>query len=68
MNNVQTAVNAIRNMNNDELDTIKELKRVKRLLDVGNVNEAWQLVDLMIERREEKVSQFELEMQEGMNA
>ena len=52
----------------DELDTIKELKRVKRLLDVGNVNEAWQLVDLMIEHREQKVAQFELEMQEGTNA
>ena len=46
----------------DELDTIKELKRVKRLLDAGNVNEAWQLVDLMIERREQKVAQFESEM------
>ena len=46
----------------DELITIKELKRVKRLLDAGNVNEAWQLVDLMIEHREQKVEQFESEM------
>ena len=50
----------------DELDTIKELKRVKRLLDAGNVNEAWALVDLMIEKREQKVEQFEQEMWENV--
>ena len=47
----------------DELETIKELKRVMKLLDAGNVNEAWALVDLMIDRREARVEQFELEME-----
>ena len=50
----------------DELETIKELKRLRRLIDVGRFCEAYILADRMIEQREAKVAEFEEEMFEQM--
>ena len=52
----------------DELITIEQLERVKRLVDAGQNDLASQTLQVMIEGRQERVEQFELEMQEGMNA
>ena len=52
----------------DELITIEQLTRVKRLVELGATDLAVETLAAMIQGREERVTQFELEQQAGMNA
>jgi hypothetical protein len=52
----------------DELITIEQLTRVKRLVELGVTDLAVETLAAMIQGREERVAQFELEQQAGMNA
>lgn len=52
----------------DELVTMAQLEQIKRLLEGGRVDLAGAVVESMIEQRQAQIEQFELEMQEGMNA
>ena len=52
----------------EELITIEQLERVKRLVDLGQNDLASQSLLVMIEGRQQRVDEFELEIQGGMNA
>jgi hypothetical protein len=52
----------------DEVITIEQLTRVKRLVELGATDLAVETLAAMIQGREERVAQFELEQQAGMNA
>lgn len=51
----------------DELITIEQLERVKRLVEAGVNDLAAQTLAVMIEARKARVDEFELEMQAEMN-
>lgn len=46
----------------DELITIEQLERVKRLVALGNTDMATATLDAMIDNRKQVVEQFEQEM------
>jgi hypothetical protein len=52
----------------DEIITIEQLTRVKRLVELGATDLAVETLAAMIQGREERVARFELEQQAGMNA
>jgi hypothetical protein len=50
----------------EELITIEQLERVKRLVDAGQTDLASQTLLVMIEGRQERVDQFEADLFENM--
>lgn len=51
----------------DELITIEQLERLRRLIKADQRDMAVAMLEAMIDARKERVEQFELEVQGGMN-